>query len=101
MAYFGDTLAHASLLGVALGLFLQINPWLTVMVGSVLLGVLLMLLQNSKTSPATPCSAFSPTAPWRRACVYQPDGQPAVGSIQLLLGDLLTATRSEALTMAG
>ena len=26
MAYFGDTLAHASLLGVALGLFLQINP---------------------------------------------------------------------------
>ena len=26
MAYFGDTLSHSALLGVALGIFLQINP---------------------------------------------------------------------------
>lgn len=28
MSYFGDTLAHASLLGVAFGLLLNVNPFL-------------------------------------------------------------------------
>ncbi|MGX9079715.1 metal ABC transporter permease, partial [Klebsiella pneumoniae] len=37
MAYFGDTLSHAALLGVALGLMLDVSPTLTVTVGCVLL----------------------------------------------------------------
>jgi zinc transport system permease protein len=40
MAYFGDTLSHAALLGVALGLMLDVSPTLTVTVGCVLLAVL-------------------------------------------------------------
>jgi len=46
MAYFGDTLAHGALLGVALGLLLDISPWLSVTVGCVLLAVLLVTLQQ-------------------------------------------------------
>lgn len=46
MAYFGDTLAHSALLGTALGLMLSINPWWTVLAGSLLVGGLLALLQN-------------------------------------------------------
>src|SRR5690606_4663783 len=46
MAYFGDTLAHAALLGVALGLLLDISPTLAVAVGCVLLAVLLVTLQQ-------------------------------------------------------
>lgn len=46
MAYFGDTLAHAALLGVALGLLLEISLTLTVTVGCVLLAVLLVFLQQ-------------------------------------------------------
>ncbi|GIZ10625.1 zinc ABC transporter permease subunit ZnuB [Pseudomonas sp. NCCP-436] len=46
MAYFGDTLSHAALLGVALGLLLDISPTLTVTIGCVLLAVLLVTLQQ-------------------------------------------------------
>ncbi|MCS7805727.1 metal ABC transporter permease, partial [Pseudomonas aeruginosa] len=33
MAYFGDTLSHAALLGVALGFLLDVSPTLAVTVG--------------------------------------------------------------------
>ena len=46
MAYFGDTLSHAALLGVALGLMLDVSPTLTVTVGCILLAVLLVTLQQ-------------------------------------------------------
>ena len=48
MAYFGDSLAHSALLGVALGLILGINPTLGIAVGSVTLAVLLLLLQRQR-----------------------------------------------------
>lgn len=47
LAYFGDTLAHSALLGVALGLLLMIDPWWTVLGGSLLLALLLALLQRN------------------------------------------------------
>jgi zinc transport system permease protein len=46
MAYFGDTLAHAALLGVALGFLLDISPTLAVVVGCIVLAVLLVTLQQ-------------------------------------------------------
>lgn len=46
MAYFGDTLSHGALLGVALGLLLDISPGLAVTVSCVLLAVLLVTLQR-------------------------------------------------------
>ncbi|TDV59854.1 zinc ABC transporter permease subunit ZnuB [Pseudomonas sp. LP_7_YM] len=46
MAYFGDTLSHAALLGVALGFLLDISPALAVTVGCLLLAVLLVMLQQ-------------------------------------------------------
>ena len=46
MAYFGDTLSHSALLGVALGLMLDINLTLAVTFCCVLLAVLLVTLQQ-------------------------------------------------------
>ena len=46
MAYFGDTLAHSALLGVALGLLLGINPNVTVIVVCAVLAVVLVVLQR-------------------------------------------------------
>ena len=46
MAYFGDTLSHGALLGVALGLILNISPALAVTPGCVLLAILLLALQQ-------------------------------------------------------
>ena len=37
MSYFGDTLAHASLLGVAFGLLLDVNPFYAVIAVTLLL----------------------------------------------------------------
>ncbi len=42
MAYFGDTLSHAALLGVALGFLLDVSPTVAVTVGCLLLAVLLV-----------------------------------------------------------
>ena len=48
MAYFGDTLSHASLLGVALGLALNMAPMLAVTVCCVLVAVILVGLQRQQ-----------------------------------------------------
>lgn len=46
MSYFGDTLAHASLLGVAFGLLLNVNPFYTVIAVTLLLAILLVALER-------------------------------------------------------
>ncbi|MDG6896035.1 zinc ABC transporter permease subunit ZnuB [Volucribacter amazonae] len=46
MAYFGDTLAHSALLGVALGIFLQINPYLAILLLVLLLAIAMVWLEN-------------------------------------------------------
>ncbi|MCX8956229.1 zinc ABC transporter permease subunit ZnuB [Erwinia psidii] len=46
MSYFGDTLAHASLLGVAFGLLLNINPFYAVIAVTLLLSLLLVWLER-------------------------------------------------------
>ena len=49
LAYFGDTLAHAALLGVALAFLLQINLTLAVFVVSAGVSIALLLLQRRAT----------------------------------------------------
>lgn len=54
MAYFGDTLSHSALLGVALGIFLQINPYIAVIVMTIILALgLVWLEQHSNHSVDT------------------------------------------------
>ena len=49
LSYFGDTLSHAALLGVALALLLQVNITLAVFVVCVLVAGLLLVLQRRET----------------------------------------------------
>jgi zinc transport system permease protein len=101
MAYFGDTLAHASLLGVALGLFLHINPWLAVILGSALLGGLLVLLQKQKKLAGdTLLGILSHGALAAGLVCVSLMADQRLDLFSFLLGDLLTASRTEALTMA-
>jgi len=46
MAYFGDTLSHAALLGVALGVLLDVRPMLGVLLAALVTGVVLVGLQR-------------------------------------------------------
>src|SRR5690606_25966639 len=48
MAYFGDTMAHSALLGVTLGLLLDINPGLAVTFGCLLVALALVALQQNR-----------------------------------------------------
>ncbi len=46
LAYFGDTLSHSALLGVAMALLLELNITFTVFIISVMVAMLLLLLQR-------------------------------------------------------
>ncbi|GEA49479.1 zinc ABC transporter permease [Vibrio inusitatus NBRC 102082] len=48
MAYFGDTLAHASLMGLALGFLLDINLYLALVVCCIALAIILVTLQRQQ-----------------------------------------------------
>ncbi|MDO9925211.1 zinc ABC transporter permease subunit ZnuB [Glaesserella parasuis] len=49
MAYFGDTLSHSALLGVALGIFLQIDPYIAVILMTFILALCLVWLEQRST----------------------------------------------------
>jgi len=49
MSYFGDTLAHSALLGIALGLIFDINAQLSILVSCVVFSLLLVALGKNKT----------------------------------------------------
>lgn len=51
LAYFGDTLAHASLLGVAFGILLTVNIQLAIIICSLIIALLLVFWQNQKHLP--------------------------------------------------
>ena len=51
MAYFGSTIAHSGILGVALGLWLAIDLTLGVLIVSLALSLLLILLQRQRLIP--------------------------------------------------
>jgi zinc transport system permease protein len=51
MAYFGDTIAHAALLGVALSLLMEIDLTLGVFVAAALTSVLLLVLERRRALP--------------------------------------------------
>ncbi|MGO4564826.1 zinc ABC transporter permease subunit ZnuB [Rhizobium sp. 2YAF20] len=52
MAYFGDTISHSALLGVALSLLLQVNLTLAVFVVAAIVSILLLLLQRRQALSA-------------------------------------------------
>jgi zinc transport system permease protein len=52
MAYFGDTMAHSALLGVALSLLLNLNLMIAVFVVAATVSLLLLLLQRTQTLSA-------------------------------------------------
>jgi len=70
MAYFGDTMAHSALLGVALSLLMQFNLILSVFLVAAAVSVLLMLLQ--RRGGRMRCWAFSRMRRWRSASSWLP-----------------------------
>ncbi|WP_210397987.1 zinc ABC transporter permease subunit ZnuB [Motiliproteus sediminis] len=96
MAYFGDTLAHAALLGVALGILVDINLNLAVVVLCVLLSLLLVSLQRRRiiaTDTLLGIMAHSTLSLGLVALSFLPEVR--VDLMGYLFGDLLAISRAD------
>lgn len=102
MAYFGDTLSHAALLGVALGLALDIAPMLAVTVGCVLIAILLVTLQRRQplaSDTLLGILAHSTLSLGLVALSYMRDVR--VDLMGYLFGDLLAVSNTDLAWMIG
>ncbi len=98
MAYFGDTLAHSALLGVALGVLLGIKPVLGVGATVVVLALLLVALQQQRqiaTDTLLGILAHSGLALGLVALSFLPEVR--VDLLSYLFGDVLAVGRADLL----
>lgn len=49
MAYFGDTLSHSAIFGVALGIFFNVNPYLAILILTLILAIVMVWLEHKTT----------------------------------------------------
>ena len=93
MAYFGDTLAHSALLGVALGVLLQINLSITVTAVPLLMALaLVMLEQKGFLSLDTLLGILSHSALAAGLVIISLLPDVRVDLMSLLFGDLLSVS---------
>jgi zinc transport system permease protein len=100
MAYFGDTLAHSALLGIALGLWLSIASGLAVVLTCLTVAILLIVLEDqNKLAGDTVLGILSHTflAMGLVAITLVPGGRTDMEA--LLFGDILAVTPGEVLAM--
>ena len=96
MAYFGDTLSHAALLGVALGFLLDLSPTLAVTAGCLLLAVLLVTLQQRQPLASdTLLGILAPTTLSLGLVVLSFMHEVRIDLMGYLFGDLLAVSRSD------
>ncbi|MBC9248730.1 hypothetical protein A9179_00430 [Pseudomonas alcaligenes] len=96
MAYFGDTLSHAALLGVALGFLLDISPTLAVTAGCLLLAVLLVTLQQRQPLASdTLLGILAPTTLSLGLVVLSFMDNVRIDLMGYLFGDLLAVSGSD------
>ena len=96
MSFFADSLAHGSLLGIALALFLQISPWYGLFFCAVLFVTLLHFFQRSRTLSNDALLGIISQSSLAFALLFiywiKPQG---LRIEQFLLGDLLAVQTSD------
>ena len=98
MAYFGDTLSHAALLGVALGFLLDLSPTLAVTAGCLLLAVLLVTLQQRQPLASdTLLGILAPTTLSLGLVVLSFMDEVRIDLMAYLFGDLLAVSQTDLL----
>ena len=91
MAYFGDTLAHSALLGVAIGLFLSIDTSLSIIATSIFFAISLVILEKkSHLSSDTVLGILSHSALALGLICVSLYSHSRVNLQALLFGDFLT-----------
>lgn len=101
MSYFGDTLAHASLLGVAFGLLLDVNPFYAVIVVTLLLAAgLVWLEKRPHLAIDTLLGIMAHSALSLGLVVVSLMSNIRVDLMAYLFGDLLAVTPEDLLSIA-
>ncbi|WP_428943282.1 zinc ABC transporter permease subunit ZnuB [Pantoea sp. FN060301] len=100
MSYFGDTLAHASLLGVAFGLLLNINPFYAVIAVTLILSLALVWLERRPhLAIDTLLGIFAHSALSLGLVVVSLMANVRVDLMAYLFGDLLSVTPDDLYTI--
>lgn len=101
MAYFGDTLSHSALLGVALGIFLHIDPYLSVIGMTILLAIGLVWLEfHSRHSIDTLLGIIAHTSLSLGVITISLLDNVRVDLMSYLFGDLLAINFNDILFIA-
>ena len=101
MSYFGDTLAHASLLGVAFGLLLDVNPFYAVIAVTLLLaGGLVWLEKRPHLAIDTLLGIMAHSALSLGLVVVSLMSNIRVDLMAYLFGDLLAVTPEDLISIA-
>lgn len=102
LSYFGDTLSHAALLGVALAFLLDINMTVSVFVVSVALSLALMALQRQETLPGDALlGLLSHSSLALGLVVLAFLTWVRIDLLGLLFGDILSVSRSDLAVIYG
>ncbi|MCU7943567.1 MAG: zinc ABC transporter permease subunit ZnuB [Candidatus Thiodiazotropha sp. (ex Cardiolucina cf. quadrata)] len=102
MAYFGDTLAHSALLGVALGFLLGINLNLSVILLGILLALLLVAMSgNRQLSQDTQLGILAHSALSLGLVVMAFQTSVRIDLMGYLFGDILAVTAGDLLWVWG
>ncbi len=101
MSYFGDTLAHASLLGVAFGLLLNVNPFYAVIAVTLCMALgLVWLERRPHLALDTLLGIMAHSALSLGLVVVSLMGNIRVDLMAYLFGDLLSVTLEDIVTIA-
>ena len=96
MAYFGDTLAHSALLGIAIGLISGMNPQLSILISCLLFAFLLTVLEkNGAVSTDTLLGILAHSSLALGVVVLALSGSVRVDLEAYLFGALLTISASD------
>ncbi|MEH6725246.1 MAG: metal ABC transporter permease [Hyphomicrobiales bacterium] len=102
LSYFGDTLAHAALLGVALAFLLEVNVTATVFLVSATVAILLLLLQKrASLSSDALLGLLSHSALALGLVVLAFMGSVRFDLMGLLFGDILSVSKVDIATIYG
>jgi zinc transport system permease protein len=101
MAYFGDTLAHSALLGIAFGLLADINMQLAVVLACCVIAVLLVLMEKNKSLASDTLLGILAHSSLALGLVMLSFTSVQIDLQSYLFGDLLTVSIDELWWIAG
>lgn len=99
MAFFGDSVAHSSVLGVSLGLLLGVSLQLSVILTCVIFAVIFLWLQKQRSIPSDTTLGIMAHFTLALGIIIVGITQNNFNSHQLLFGELLLLSNTEVMTI--